>query len=152
MNTIKSNSKSLEIISTLLIFILLINFSGCYSFKPVSGSYRYILSNSTYHLIIQGKDNYSFLLKSPIVSDNVLSGKIDFEESYYVRNVIKIYPTKDYIFKIDSLGTFSIPLDRIAKVEKSEFSTVKTVVTGIISFCTLFIIWISSLDFKVIDF
>jgi hypothetical protein len=149
MNTLKSNSRSLEIISTLLIFILLINLTGCYSFKPVSGSYRYIFSNSTYHLIIQGKNNYSFLLKSPNISDNVLSGKVDFEESY-IRNVIKIYPTTDYIIRIDSSGTFSIPLDRIAKVRKSEFSTVRTVITGIISFCALFFILLSTADFKVI--
>jgi hypothetical protein len=118
-------SQLMRITSVFLIFALLIQLTGCYSFKPISESDSSLSQTDKYRYRIHTKD-MDFQLEYSMISNGILSGKVDFHNLSRI-DVIKIYPSSDFVIKIDSLNMISIPLDSIAKFEKSKFSVVRTI-------------------------
>jgi hypothetical protein len=105
-----------EFFLVLMIFILLIQLSGCLSYRVISS---YELPNSSkYHYTIYSQ-NSKFPLENTVISNGILSGKVGSRHSSR-RNSIHIYLTTDTVIKIDTENILSIPLNRIAKVEKAE--------------------------------
>ena len=105
-----------KFIFVLMTFILLIQFSGCLGYRVISS---YELPNSgNYHYIIYTQ-NSKFSLKNTIISNEILSGKVGSGHSSR-RNTIHIYLSTDTVIKIDTENMLSIPLNRIAKIEKAE--------------------------------
>jgi hypothetical protein len=144
----KENSQLLKTISSFLIFILLIQITGCYSFKPILASDPSIYQTDRYHYTIYTKD-IVYALENPAISNGILSGKykVDLHTSYRT-NAIRLYLPSDFVVTVDTLNTINIPLDSIAKFKKSEFSVVKTVFISIIVLSSL-IIGLSAFDFHI---
>jgi len=136
--------------SAFLIFIILIQITGCYSFKPILGSDPSIYKSDKYSYLIYTRDMV-YALENPKISNGILSGKykVDFDKSYRTKT-IKIYPPLDFAVKVDTLFMISIPLDSIAKFKKSEFSVVKTIIISAIVITSLIGV-LSSFKFQ-IDF
>lgn len=117
------NSRLQEIISILLIFIMLINLSGCVSSKilsksdlPVSGIWPYKIQCR----------NTNFLLNDVKISNGQLSGKVEEVGSIRYANIVKIYLTSDSVVKINEDKILTVPCDSITKVRMVKASTVKT--------------------------
>jgi hypothetical protein len=140
MKKIPESSQFFKIISVFLIFVLLIQFTGCYSFKPISWSDTSISQTDKYRYIIHTEFK-DYALKNPIISNGTLTGNADFEKHSYRTKAIKLYPKPNYFWiTIDTLNTISIPLDSIAKFKKSKFSIIKTIAIPLIP---IIIIWIA---------
>lgn len=105
-----------KFILVLMILVLLIQLSGCVSYRIIPSSDLPDPSRYHYTIYIQ---NLKFPLENAIVSNEILSGKVNFKHSYR-RNVVKVYVSSDSMIKLDTQNTISIPLNRIAKVEKAE--------------------------------
>jgi hypothetical protein len=118
----KGNPQLLKAISSFLIFILLIQITGCYSFKPISASDPAIYQTGKYRYTIHTKGTV-YALENPVISNEILSGKAGLSRTYY-KNAIEIYPKSGFEIKIDTLNTISIPLESVAKFTKSKFSIV----------------------------
>jgi hypothetical protein len=108
------------LISSITFFILIL-FPGCVSYRIIPAS---DLSNYTkYHFTVISKSE-NFNLINAEVTNNILTGKIDKLKSFR-NNVIKVYLSSGSVLKIGSENSVSIPLDRVAKIEKSDFGIEK---------------------------
>jgi hypothetical protein len=127
MKNIYDSPRLLKITSIFLIFALLIQLTGCYSFKPISGSDPSISQTDKYRYIIYNK-GVEYSLENPVISNGILSGKykVDLKTAYRTK-AIRIFPSPDFVITVDTLSAISIPLDSIAKFKKSKFSVVKTI-------------------------
>jgi hypothetical protein len=109
----KAYSQLQKFISVLMIFILLIQLSGCVSYRIISNSD--ISDYSKYNHLIRSH-NSKFPLKNVVVSQGLLSGKVNFSQSHN-RTAIQVYPISDSAIEIDTANILSLPLDGIAKVK-----------------------------------
>jgi len=66
----------MKTISVSMIFILLIQLSGCYSYKTISSSDLPLPDSGKYPYVIHCQ-NSKYLLKNALISNGILSGKID---------------------------------------------------------------------------
>ena len=108
----KPYSQFQKIISELMIFLLLIQLSGCYSTKMMSRS-RLPLAN---------------------ISNGILSGEIDTTgNSLDIKNRIRMYLSSDSVMKINPGYILSIPLDGIAKVKMAKYDVGLTII--LVGFC-----------------
>jgi hypothetical protein len=98
-----------------VIFILLIHNSGCTSYRIIS-SYD-LPSPEKYHYTIYGHSS-RYPLENTIISNDSISGKVNRNRSYKI-NSIHIYPVTDSVIKINSENILRIPMNSIARVEKS---------------------------------
>jgi hypothetical protein len=123
----KEHSHLTKIISILMIFILLIQLTGCYTTRVIP---RSELNDSTgFDYVIHGKKS-KYLLENTEISDGILYGKINLK--YHTgKKQILIYPSSDSIMKINSENILSIPLDNIAKVEKRKLSALKVTLLSV---------------------
>jgi len=144
-----SHSQLQKIISVFMIFILLIQLSSCVSTKIISSSDLPLPKSSKYHYIIHSKES-SYRLDTTVISNGILSGKINLTEDYSIGQKIKVYLSSDSVMKINTNGILSIPLNGIAKVEVTKVAAGKTIllVTGCI-FVILIIVGIGAMrDFN----
>ena len=110
-----------KLIFTLIILSVLVMLPGCVSYRIIPAS---DLPNYTkYHFKVISKSE-NFNLVNAEVSNNVLTGKIDKTKSYS-NNIIKVYLSSGSLLKIGAENSVSIPLDRVAKIEKSDFGMEK---------------------------
>jgi hypothetical protein len=131
----KKYSQFQKIIATLMIFLLLIQLSGCYSTKVISSSTLPLPNSSKYPYIIHGQ-NTKYLLENTVISNGILSGKIDTMEDYrQIKNKIHIYIKSHSVIKISTKKILSIPLDSIEKVEMAKVDVVVIVI--LVAVCTL---------------
>jgi hypothetical protein len=135
----KKYSQSQNFISVLMIFILLIQLSGCIGFKNFSRSDFSLPQSSRYHYSIYCQ-NSNFPLESINISNGILSGKVDFKHTYR-RNAIHLYVSSDKVIKISTENILSIPLESVTTVKKSKFAAGKTllfVIGGYTTFAVLY--------------
>jgi hypothetical protein len=147
----KKYSQIQKIISALMIFLLLIQLSGCYSYKIISSSTLPLPDSIKCSYYIHSQ-NSKYLLENTIISNGILSGKIDTTgNSHRIINRIHLYITSDSVMKINNGKILSIPLDGIAKVKKAKFEVGKTIILVVVcaSLCTLVIhavVWFSKFN------
>jgi hypothetical protein len=100
-------------ISVLMSFILMIEFTGCYSSKilstsEISGSEKYAIHNK----------NSVYYADKAVISDGILSCKLDFSERNYSNSHrTHIYLSSDSLLKITS-DFLSMPVNTISKIEQ----------------------------------
>lgn len=133
----KRHSQLLKVISILLINILLIQISGCYSTKVISNSDLPDLSE--YNCVIHYQDS-KYSLDNAVLSNGVLSGKIDVENKSPNRNKIHVYLLSETVLTIYTGMLFSIPADKIVKVETVKFALGKTISLAAVGSIGLFLI------------
>jgi hypothetical protein len=109
----KRYSQIQKSISVLMIFILLIQLSGCASYRVIPNSDLPDYSN--YKHIVHS-ENTKYPLESVAVSQGLLTGKVNFNQPDK-RNTINVYSSSDSVIKIDTENILSLPLDGIAKVK-----------------------------------
>ena len=104
-----------------VLFILLIQNSGCTSYRIIS-SYD-LPSPEKYHYTIYGHST-RYPLENTIISNDSISGKVNKKRSYKI-NSVHVYPVTDSVIKIRPDNILRIPMSSIAKVEKSGSSEEK---------------------------
>jgi hypothetical protein len=115
-----------KIVSILMIFILLIYLSGCYSTRIISSSDLPFPGSSKHDYIIHGQ--YSkCVLDNAVISNGILSGRIEGEDSTHTGYKIHVFLSSDSVMKINTEKIFSVPLDRIAKIEIRKVAAGKTI-------------------------
>ena len=134
-------SLSQETISIIMIYLVLLLFSGCYAYKDVPGS---DLTNSGkyYYEIYAGNTTYK--LDNAEISDGILTGKIVGMSSRNQK--IKIFLTSDSSVVINENKILTVPVDQIAKVQKPEINGFSTAMCIIIVIAAL-VITIGIVDF-----
>jgi hypothetical protein len=136
----KKYTQLMKSVSVSLIFLLLIQLSGCYSYKFISSSNLPITDSIKYSYIIHSQ-NSKFLLRNIIISDGILSGIIDtVKDSRQIGKKIHIYISSDSIMKINSEKNLRIPLDGIAKVEVAKVDIIGTLLLAGVSGLVIFAI------------
>lgn len=134
----KEFSKAQQAVSVCLVFFLLINISGCYSTKAISGSDLPLpYSVKYYYMIHAGKKNYR-LEKVTIINDT-LSGRLNSEKSTGTSDRIILYLLSDSLLKVEPGDYVRIPLESFQKVELKELSTAKTIALVILCIPVLII-------------
>ena len=81
MKPMQDYSNLLKIISVFMIFILLIQLTGCYSYKLISGSDPSLSQTDKYRYTIHTKD-MDYPLKNTTISNGTLSGIVVFGYTY----------------------------------------------------------------------
>lgn len=118
-----------KIISFLMIFILLIQLSGCYSYKIISSSDLPHPNSYEYTFIINDQ-NTRYVLENTVISNGIFIGKLS-SGNLYIKGKINVYLSSDTVMKINPENILSTPLDGIAKVEIKKLETGKTVLLTI---------------------
>jgi len=123
----KKYSQIQKIISALMIFLLLIQLSGCYSSKIISSSVLPLPDSIKCSYIIHSQ-NSKYLLENTIISNGILCGRIDTVGDYrQLGKKIHLYLLSDTVMKINSEKILTIPLDGIAKVKMTKFDVLVTI-------------------------
>ena len=134
----KKYSQIQKIISALMIFLLLIQLSGCYSTKTISSS-TLPLADSIKCSYTVHCHNSKYLLEKVNISNGILSGEIDtMGNSYYTKNRVHIYLLSDSVIKINTGYILNLPLDDIIKVEMTKVDVMGTIVLVGISALAIF--------------
>ena len=108
----KTFVKSRKIIATLMIFILMIELTGCYSTRIAASSD--IKSTEIYYIHGQKINCY---ISDAVISDGILSGKtVPVIKNNNKINRNNIYVSSDLVFKIEN-NILSVPLFSITKIE-----------------------------------
>ena len=136
--TMKKYSQFMKTISVSMIFILLMQLSGCDSTKIISSSELPLPDSGKYPYIIHCQ-NSKYLLKNTIISNGILSGKIDsVNDSRQIGKKIHLYLSSDSVMKINKEKILSIPLDGIAKVEIAKVDVIGTIALAGVSALVIF--------------
>jgi len=118
-----------KIICVFLIFTILIYFSGCYSSRVAISSTDLPLPDASKYYYVIHTQYSNYLIRNGIISNGVLSGKIDNKSSWH--NKIHIYLSSDTIMKISPEKIIIIPIDGIWKVVTEKVSAEKTFVVTV---------------------
>jgi hypothetical protein len=111
-----------QIISVLIIFILLLQLSGCYSTRVISLSD--IHASDKYY--VQSKKSTYPVLSNVDISNGVLSGKLDYGKRNYGKEIVNhIFVMSDSLIKINN-DLISIPVNGISKIEQKVPDPAKT--------------------------
>ena len=150
----KEHSQIRKIISVLMIFLLLMQLSGCYVTKIIPSSALPLPKSEKYPYIIHSPHS-KYLLRNTVVSNGILSGKIDVtENSQYIGNKIHIYITSDSVMKINSGTIISIPLNDIVKVKTANIDALTSAMFIVLCSAAIFSIVglvVLSSGFKIIE-
>ena len=134
-----------RIISVLIIFILLLQQSGCVNTYVITTDNLPAYSPKFAYEIHCDKKVY--IMEKIVVKNDTLSGKIiDPEwEVLSTSNFIHIYPSSDSLVTINKAKVLSIPLSGILKVKSTEKARGKTtiLVLGSVGIAILILIGIS---------
>jgi len=112
-----------------MIFILLIQLSGCYSYKTISSSDLPHPNSYEYTFIINNQ-NTRYVLENTVISNGRFLGKLS-SGSLYIKGKINVYLSSDTVMKINPENILSTPLVGIAKVEIKKLETGKIVLLTI---------------------
>lgn len=119
----------IRMVSVIMVFVILIQMTGCYSKKIISGSD--LISYPKYHYVIHYQKT-SYSLENVIVSDGILSGYVNLLKNPNAGNQINIFPKSDSLIKIDSSMILKLNLEDILKIERKEISVVGIAGFGIL--------------------
>jgi hypothetical protein len=113
-----------QIISVIMIFMLLIQLTGCYSTRTIAVS---DIKASDKYDIHSDKTLYP-TFSNAVVSDSLLSGKLSLSKRNYGREFIThIYISSDSIIRINNYNDLiSIPIYGISKIEHEVYDPMKT--------------------------
>jgi hypothetical protein len=102
-----------KIISVLMIFGVMIEFTGCYSARPISTNEIMPTDKNLIHT-----SKYNYPVDSVKISDGVLTGKVDMSNKDY-KGIVKnnIYLFSDTAVKFNN-DIITIPLDKVSTVER----------------------------------
>ena len=102
-----------KIISVLMIFGVMIEFTGCYSARPISTNEIMPTDKNLIHT-----SKYNYPVDSVKISDGVLTGKVDMANKDY-KGIVKnnIYLFSDTAVKFNN-DIITIPLDKVASIER----------------------------------
>jgi hypothetical protein len=118
--------------------LLLIQLSGCYSYKTILSSDLPVSDSIRYSYIIHGQ-NSKYLLGNTIISNGMLSGTIDtVKDSRQIGKKIHVYLASDTVIKISKGMILSIPLDGMKKVEMAKVDVIGTILLAGISGLVIF--------------
>ena len=108
--------------SVIMVFVILIQITGCYSKKiiPASDLFYY----TKYHYVIHYQKT-SYPLENVNVSEGILSGYMNLLKDPNSGNQINIFPKSDSLIKIDTSMILRLNLEDISKIERKEISAVK---------------------------
>ena len=123
------NSQFQKIICVFLIFPILIYFSGCYSSRVAVSSTDLPLPDASKYYYVIHTQNWNYQIKNGIISNGILSGKIDNKSAWH--NKIHIYLSSDTIMKISPEKIINIPTDGIWRVVTEKVSAEKTFLLSI---------------------
>lgn len=105
--------KILKIFCKLMIFTTFLQLTGCYSSKFIS---KTDLPVSGGNYVFHGKNSSYPMVKNAIISNGIISGKVDFGEGNYSSDEkFQIYVSNDSLIKTNN-DNISIPLDGITKI------------------------------------
>ena len=115
--------------SVIMVFVILIQITGCYSKKiiPASDLFYY----PKYHYVIHYQKT-SYPLENVNVSEGILSGYMNLLKDPNSGNQINIFPKSDSLIKIDTSMILRLNLEDISKIERKEISAVKIAGLGIL--------------------
>lgn len=134
----KKHTQLMKSVSVLMIFLLLIQLSGCYSYKTILSSDLPVSDSIRYSYIIHGQ-NSKYLLGNTIISNGMLSGTIDtVKDSRQIGKKIHAYLASDTVIKISKGMILSIPLDGMKKVEMAKVDVIGTILLAGISGLVIF--------------
>jgi hypothetical protein len=115
-------SKIQKLTNFLLLSNLLMNLSGCFTSRKTISSSEIPFSSKYYYVIHSQKSKY--FLENAIISDGILSGKIDNEESAHFGSKVHLYLSTDSVIEVNNMErALNISLDRIGKVEIEKMAT-----------------------------
>ena len=127
----KKYSQFLESMSVLLIFILLLQLTACYSTRVISAADLVFPYSEKFSYVIQ-TPNSKYVLDNAAISSDTLSGRINKIVSAVRGNKVRLYLSADSLLKVNTDRLVKISFDDIDKVEKVKLSTGKTIVLGIV--------------------
>ena len=117
----EKHSQPRRIISVLMSFILMIEFTGCYTTRVISAPE--IGSSGKY--LVHCK-NSKYQVNDIVISNGILSGKLNLSgENYGSVNKTNIYVSSDSVIKIND-GLISLPVSSITKIEQKVHDPGKT--------------------------
>jgi len=141
----KGFSQIQKFISLLMIFYLLLYFSGCHSTKIISKSDLLIPNSSKYFYLVHC-EQLKYLLEKSTISNDTLSGKIIkiyADNSNDKGKIIHLYLLSDSVVSMDKKGEhLSVPLNGIAQVC---FQEIKGVGLFFIGFGSGLLLWFAFL-------
>jgi len=129
----KKYSQFLESLSVLMIFILLLQLTGCYSTRVISAYDLVLPYSEKYSYVIRTPDSKYSLINASISSDT-LYGRINKIKSGVRGNIVRIFLSSDSLLKNKSDSLVKIPLDNIVKAVDVKFSTIATIMLFPIAF------------------
>jgi hypothetical protein len=143
----KKHSQFQKSLSVLMLFLLLIQFSGCVSSRvltvnelPVSSALNYVIRFQTAH----------YPIDSAVLTNGIFSGKLSSENPSHKRGTVNLYLSSDTSLKISSENVLSIPVSAIEKIKEVKPSAGKTLllVSGLIVALVVVFINTYNLDFN----
>lgn len=142
-------SQTQKIISIILIFIILIEFSGCASTRTVSSVADLPRSGEYYYFVHVQNEKYE--LQDVLISDGILSGKINNDRFSKAGNKIHFYIASDTVVQISTEGMLYVHVNDISDIEVVKASSGKTTLLVLGSFLGL-ILLIGILSFDIEPF
>jgi hypothetical protein len=109
----KTYTQPQKIVSVLITYILLIQFTGCYSTKIISTSE---ITQSDSYLVHSKKSTY--LAYNVTISDEILSGTLDFNNKKFTDpKYLHIYLSSDSLLTINN-SQISFPINSIKEIKQ----------------------------------
>jgi len=125
---VKEYSQIQKSISLLMIPILLLNLSGCYTTKIISKTDLPLPDSDKFAYVVHS-EKWKFLLEKSKISKGILSGKIEQTipyKTFVAGKNIHLYLSSDSVIKIENGESLSIPINEVTKVEIQDIHGVGT--------------------------
>lgn len=104
---------------------MLISLPGCYSTRIPTSKFNLPLPDSSKCHYVIHTTNSIYRIRNGIVSNGILSGKIDVGSSFH--NKIHLYLSSDTVMNVNRENIVSIPIRGIMKAEREEVSVEDTI-------------------------
>ena len=127
----KKYSPFLESLNVLVISMLMLPLTGCYSTRTISASDLALPYSEKYSYVIRTPDS-KYLLNNASISSDTLYGRISKTESGVRGNKVRLYLSSDSLLKVNAFSLVALPLNNIDKAVDVKFSIIQTIVVGAI--------------------
>ncbi len=127
----KKHSPFSESLNILVISILMLPLTGCYSTRIIPASDLALPYSEKYSYVIRTPDS-KYLLNNASISSDTLYGRISKTESGVRGNKVRLYLSADSLLKVNAYSLVALPLNNIDKAVDVKFSIIQTIVVGTI--------------------
>ena len=127
----KKYSPFLESLNVLVISMLMLPLTGCYSTRTISASDLALPYSEKYSYVIRTPDS-KYLLNNASIASDTLYGRISKTESGVRGNKVRLYLSSDSLLKVNAFSLVALPLNNIDKAVDVKFSIIQTIVVGAI--------------------